>query len=400
MENQMLKRTMIEAVCNQINNNNPKMTRITYNRLLSEGYSDQEAKEAIGAVLLETTYDMLKNDQVFDEDDFSNRLVNLLSIRGISVSPDDSFDDSEHELNVLFKLIELNHGHFPGQELRQLIQRSKEATPLLIRYLENVRDNPEKYLVGDHYFGCIYAMFLLAQFRAEEALPVLIDLISLPGDRVFDLLGDDFVTEDLGRVLASLCDGKTQAMKTLIENRSVNEYARCQATDALGIMALHDSDIRNEVVDYYKQLLDQTVRIDHPMVLAEVVHYCTCLYAIELLPDIKTVYAKGLIDESLITLNDVMHSFAMSREEVLDESIHLNRMDYITDTIGELSTWACFTDSASVLPFRYFSGKSPQTAAAGQAPSKIVSIKTGRNDPCPCGSGKKFKKCCGKNRGD
>jgi len=21
--------------------------------------------------------------------------------------------------------------------------------------------------------------------------------------------------------------------------------------------------------------------------------------------------------------------------------------------------------------------------------------KTGRNDPCPCGSGKKFKKCCG-----
>jgi len=24
-----------------------------------------------------------------------------------------------------------------------------------------------------------------------------------------------------------------------------------------------------------------------------------------------------------------------------------------------------------------------------------VSGKTGRNDPCPCGSGKKYKKCCG-----
>jgi len=22
--------------------------------------------------------------------------------------------------------------------------------------------------------------------------------------------------------------------------------------------------------------------------------------------------------------------------------------------------------------------------------------KTGRNDPCPCGSGKKYKKCCGR----
>lgn len=26
----------------------------------------------------------------------------------------------------------------------------------------------------------------------------------------------------------------------------------------------------------------------------------------------------------------------------------------------------------------------------------IVGEKTGRNDPCPCGSGKKYKKCCGK----
>ncbi|MBU1213526.1 MAG: SEC-C domain-containing protein, partial [Alphaproteobacteria bacterium] len=25
------------------------------------------------------------------------------------------------------------------------------------------------------------------------------------------------------------------------------------------------------------------------------------------------------------------------------------------------------------------------------------STKVGRNDPCPCGSGKKYKKCCGLN---
>jgi len=25
----------------------------------------------------------------------------------------------------------------------------------------------------------------------------------------------------------------------------------------------------------------------------------------------------------------------------------------------------------------------------------LVSTKVGRNDPCPCGSGKKYKKCCG-----
>ena len=27
---------------------------------------------------------------------------------------------------------------------------------------------------------------------------------------------------------------------------------------------------------------------------------------------------------------------------------------------------------------------------------RVAENKTERNDPCPCGSGKKFKKCCGK----
>jgi preprotein translocase subunit SecA len=43
--------------------------------------------------------------------------------------------------------------------------------------------------------------------------------------------------------------------------------------------------------------------------------------------------------------------------------------------------------------------------AAAQAPQgerkvkqvKLDQPKVGRNDPCPCGSGKKYKKCCGKN---
>ena len=30
-------------------------------------------------------------------------------------------------------------------------------------------------------------------------------------------------------------------------------------------------------------------------------------------------------------------------------------------------------------------------------PKKRDVAKVGRNDPCPCGSGKKYKKCCGAN---
>jgi uncharacterized protein YecA (UPF0149 family) len=40
-----------------------------------------------------------------------------------------------------------------------------------------------------------------------------------------------------------------------------------------------------------------------------------------------------------------------------------------------------------------FFGEAEETAAEPAQPAP--SGKVGRNDPCPCGSGKKFKKCCG-----
>jgi uncharacterized protein YecA (UPF0149 family) len=45
----------------------------------------------------------------------------------------------------------------------------------------------------------------------------------------------------------------------------------------------------------------------------------------------------------------------------------------------------------------------PRAAAAASAPGPVPAAAprpaaaVGRNDPCPCGSGKKYKKCCGRN---
>ena len=35
-------------------------------------------------------------------------------------------------------------------------------------------------------------------------------------------------------------------------------------------------------------------------------------------------------------------------------------------------------------------------AGGGRPQPKVAGKKVGRNDPCPCGSGKKYKHCCGK----
>ena len=65
-----------------------------------------------------------------------------------------------------------------------------------------------------------------------------------------------------------------------------------------------------------------------------------------------------------------------NKEEVLAE---LNKdMNYhlITDVIAEMESWAYFNP--------LFSGGFEHDS----------DFKVGRNDLCPCGSGKKYKKCC------
>jgi preprotein translocase subunit SecA len=43
-----------------------------------------------------------------------------------------------------------------------------------------------------------------------------------------------------------------------------------------------------------------------------------------------------------------------------------------------------------------FSGGDETAASTNPEPFKRDKPKVGRNDPCPCGSGKKYKKCCGR----
>ncbi len=49
---------------------------------------------------------------------------------------------------------------------------------------------------------------------------------------------------------------------------------------------------------------------------------------------------------------------------------------------------------------KYLKPLPPDPFVIDRPESNVFDIKTrkkvGRNDPCPCGSGKKYKKCCGK----
>src|SRR6202051_3513370 len=59
------------------------------------------------------------------------------------------------------------------------------------------------------------------------------------------------------------------------------------------------------------------------------------------------------------------------------------------DTIEELSTWGARGEGENA-----GDGGEGVLGSAGGGPAVNPYRDVGRNDPCPCGSGKKFKKCC------
>jgi preprotein translocase subunit SecA len=53
-------------------------------------------------------------------------------------------------------------------------------------------------------------------------------------------------------------------------------------------------------------------------------------------------------------------------------------------------------DQKNFVHSKYSPLRKKEPAKKKTSAPKVASEKVGRNDSCPCGSGKKYKKCCGK----
>jgi len=76
-ENPYLKSAILEIVDNQLQANDPPETRQTFDRLISEGYSEKEAKKLIGCAVTSEIFDVLKKQQPFNPERFAKVLHNL-----------------------------------------------------------------------------------------------------------------------------------------------------------------------------------------------------------------------------------------------------------------------------------------------------------------------------------
>ena len=76
-ENPNLKSAILEVVDNQLQANDPPETRQTFDRLISEGHSEVEAKKLIGCVVSSEIFDILKKQEPFNTERFAKALNEL-----------------------------------------------------------------------------------------------------------------------------------------------------------------------------------------------------------------------------------------------------------------------------------------------------------------------------------
>jgi hypothetical protein len=290
----------------------------------------------------------------------------------------------------ILKELEPYTGRFPMQAMQTAIEQREAITPELLRVLEAVAENPLAFAKRQDYMLHLFALFLLAQFREKRAYAPIVKMFSGPGETSYSLAGDT-VTNGLNRILASVYDGDPALLQKLVENEDANEFVRDAAINAFLVLEHSGQMTRDEVVGYFRSWFHGKLQRQHSYVWDGLVCAVADLPAPELLEEVRQAYIDGLVDSTVADLEGI------ERDMRAPESRRRERHCLITDAINEMESWSSFHPEDSQ-PKNLPEIQPPAPAPASHvAPQPFIrQPKIGRNDPCPCGSGKKYKKCCGK----
>lgn len=261
----------------------------------------------------------------------------------------------------------------PKEALAEAARQKDSVTPVLLDALktvyERVQTEGEDICDDPAYDLSYYAIFLLAQFREQRAFPLLLQVLELDKDSLDIMLGDAF-PDFMPKALYSTYNGDLSALKSVMINNRLEPFARGAALEVLGGLLRDGLLSREELIGFLRERLSvlgdsEDERIFGAMVAGLIAD--SDLY--ELTEDVREAYRKEKID--LMNLGDFSDFF----DYLHNETMEYRDVQLLEDTAQELEGWACFQSSK---------------------PSRmdILQWKAGRNDPCPCGSGKKFKKCC------
>ncbi len=253
---------------------------------------------------------------------------------------------------------------------------------------------------------------MLTEFQAREALPVILDAFSLH-DPVLDGIFADCVTEELPRTVAVLAGDQLELLEAMVLDQQLDDSVRWAVAGAIPRLVKEGKLPRGDAVERLMRLLRAARAADDDWAATIVVSELGDLNPLEVMDEIRAAFADGAVDESVIDLGCFDDWLLHPESPGSCPELENTRSAYVSDTVEELRRWYGFSQQAledrrryeqqTVQRERERAKRDDETADRwSAAPTYIPPADTirkeaphvGRNDPCPCGSGKKYKKCC------
>lgn len=272
---------------------------------------------------------------------------------------------------------------FPAAAFRTISENKESALPYLRAAIEKAIR--EKEDLEDGYELHFYALFFLGEFQERSCFSLIMELASLPGDALDCLIGN-LATEGFNDILYNTYNGDLDLLKRSIRNSDINEYVRCAMLDVMGQLYLDDKLERKELQDFIRELVHEKKEIGEYIYNRLATMICDCHF-VDMLPEIRWLYKADRIEEFVIgkydDCVDMMFQYSPYKERFCKTSVKA----------AGLRSWAMFEQEPREQLDDKVLGDFIRKVDADYN-RKNKEIKVGRNDPCPCGSGKKYKKCC------
>ena len=227
----------------------------------------------------------------------------------------------------------------------------------------------------------VHAVFLLGELRATQSLPLLLETLG-QGKEFLELYYGDFLTGELWEPLFQLGSSQTELLKAFVLTPGIDTYARSLVCSSIAQMAHHKSGRKKEFAGWFKSLFTTlaAAKLEENIIDSDFIGLAICdaveLGDPELLPSITILYKRKYVAEGIC--GSLLH---VARDmNAPPKPYYRKELLGITDRYHKIiTTWAGYTE---------------ENEKKGSSPPPVLTAKTGRNDPCPCGSGKKYKKCC------
>lgn len=224
----------------------------------------------------------------------------------------------------------------------------------------------------------LHAWRALAQLKAEQAVAPLLALL-----RRIDDYDDDWVSDDIPTALGELGRSALEPTAAYLADPRHKEWAHVAATKAMVEIGQRHPELRLECITRLTAQLER--HADQSMTFnAYLVSALIDLEAREAMPAITQAFNAGKVDEMVMgDLEDI--EIELGLKAAREHSRKPNRLAILGESLRALTGVEENPDKYRLTPETW------------EPPRPFVRTleKTGRNDPCPCGSGKKYKKCCG-----